>query len=325
MRLLLPLLTTCFALGCSPTPNKPDAGADAGPADADAGNEPVCARQSAEGAVTVCEEAFATAPLVRLPPDNGITVYGGVGRDPSSGDLSFIGRGVSIPIPPSAPWLDAEAMSGDVRYGYFLYRAEVRSGVVQNVTRLVRVDDRVFQRLLAGRLYEGVISPRTIDGAGAVRFAWDMQTIGLRVKLDDTVQPTEEDRGSGYPRYALLGRIENATQGVRASDGGCLPSLASFGTQNPLFDATAGVPVDRVKLLRHVNMHGGRDDVFTFDWPQGVSAGNNMGAGLFVATWQLIQPTAPTLESAENSPHGTPWGGPSATLNAVTGGGAPCP
>jgi len=337
MRFLLPLLLLMsLCLGCEPVPDKSDGGVDGGvdggQAPSDGGSEQVCARQSTEvsgaGTVTVCEESFAQAPLVRLPADTDVAggrlVYGGVGRDPS-GELSFRGRGVSFAIPPSTPWLDEESRSGDVRYGYFLYRAQVRGNTVESVTRVVRVDDRVFQRMLAGRLYEGVISPRTIDSAGDVRFAWDMQTIGLRIRLDDTPQPDEQDRNSGYPRYALLGRIENATQGVRASDGGCLPSLASFGTQNPLFGATPGAGADRVSVMRHVNMHGGKDDVFTLDWPAGASQGNNMGGGLFVATWELIQPTAPTLEGADSTPHGTPWGGPSATLHGADGGGAICP
>lgn len=320
--LLALLLTTSLCLGCEPGPIKPDGGTADGGQEVDAGQ--VCAKQSAAGAVTVCEEAFAQAPLVRLPADVDGQVYGGVGRSPS-GELSFIGRGVSFVLPPTTPWLEQESMGGDVAYGYFLYRAEVRSGAVQSVTRVVRVDDRVFQRLLAGRIYEGVISPRESTDAGDVRFAFDMQTIAMRLRLDDTVQPDEQDRSAGYPRYALHGRIENATQGVRASDGGCLPSLASFGTQNPLFDATPGAGADRVSVMRHVNMHGGKDDVFTLDWPAGVSAGNNMGGGLFIGTWELIQPTAPALLAAENAPHGTPWGGPSSTLSAVVGGGAICP
>ena len=126
--------------------------------------------------------------------------------------------------------------------------------------------------------------------------------------------------GTSQDRYALFGTIENATRGVRGSTGECIPSLAAANAANPI---TRGADA-RIFILRHPNMHGALDDVFTFDWPRGVSVGNNMGGGLFVSTAQLLEAVPPVLNELESGPHGVPWGGPNTELRAVSGGGEPC-
>ena len=308
------LLFTLWLLGC-PAPIIVDGGV------VDAGlTEDVCAQQhgetTADGTpVIVCDGLFTSAPWIRLPPDTQSVVYGGVEQGPS-----FVGRdGVNIAIA-GAAWLDRESTFGSMRYAYFLYRAQVAGGVVQEVTPVVRIDDRVFQRLLAGKVLEGGVSARIPDGG---IFAYDVRDLGLRIKLDAAPAPFEFDQGVGYPRYALFGRIENAHLRVRASDGGCLPALDSYGARDPLLSATdVGA---RVTLLRHPGMHAPLDDVFTLDWPEGTSGANNMGGGLFIPAAELLKPTLPSPTEASNSPHGTPWGGPSADLTVVVGGGQSCP
>ncbi len=326
MRHLFIFVLSAFCLGCDSRDNTIDGGTGGGGAD-----EQVCSKESTDtsesGVVKVCEEAFAVAPLVRVPADvdadDGTRlVYGGITHDPSTRALVFAGRGVQYPISSQSDWLAHESMYGNVRYGYFIYRARVRGTTVETVTPAVRIDDRVFQRLLLSSVYEGLASPRMVDTSGNVRFGFDMQNIGLRIRIDDEVQSNESDRLVGYPRYALLGRIENAHQAIRASDGGCLSSLSSFGIQNPLFSAVPGENDNRVEILRHPNMHGGNDDVFTWSWPTALRG--NMGIGLFVSPADLIQDTAPILDSATNHPHATPWAGPSANLTKVQGGGESC-
>lgn len=139
----------------------------------------------------------------------------------------------------------------------------------------------------------------------------------IRIRLDDAPETTTSDSIAGFPRYALKGRVENATSAVRGDDGSCLPSLASQGSRNPLLDANGG---DRITVQRHPNMHGGHDDVFTLDWPTGVSGTNSMGSGLFISTSALIQAATPTLTTADTVPHGAPFSGPITSLKVVSGG-----
>ena len=150
-----------------------------------------------------------------------------------------------------------------------------------------------------------------------------MRDLGIRLRLNDAPETASIDQLTGSPRYALLGRVENAHGGVRASDGGCLAALDSYGERNPLFSAVDGGV--QVRILRHPGMHSALDDVFTLDWPEGTSGSNNMGPGLFISVVDLLQPTLPSPTAATNSPHGVPWGGPGADLGVVVGGGQSCP
>lgn len=110
---------------------------------------------------------------------------------------------------------------------------------MQDVVPVARVDDRVMQRLLTGKVFEGFASARITDGGTEVRYAFNALDVPIRVRLDAMVQATETDRLFGPPRFAVLGRIENATSGARASDGGCFPALSSLGERNPIFGASS--------------------------------------------------------------------------------------
>jgi hypothetical protein len=326
----LPRIAVVVFLGaqaCSSTPPAPppvDGGADAGEAGA-----ALCARESRQvlggESIVVCEEAFASAPLVRLPPDsesNGAQlVYGGI-MSRAPGDVIFAGRNKNYAVVTTQPWLAAESASGNVRYGYLLYRAQVRGGAIESVTPFARIDDRVFQTVLAGKILEGMASPRTAVPGGEAMFPVTDLNVPLRIRLESSHQPSERDQLTGFPRFALVGHIENASKAVRASDGRCLASLSSLGERSPVFSATA--EADRIFILRHPNMHGTLDDVFTMDWPAGVSNGNNMGTGLFLATADLIQSTAPNPTEASSHPHGNPTSAPSIELRVVSGGGGDC-
>ncbi|MFO0599111.1 MAG: hypothetical protein U0228_27625 [Myxococcaceae bacterium] len=266
--------------------------------------------------VAVCEAIFASAPFVKLPADSADVVYGGFGHD-SAGQAIFKTRTTSITLPQTLPaWFDAESTFGQMRYAYFIYRAQLSGGAITSVTPVVRIDDRVFQRMLGGLVLEGQVS--ALDGGDFIL----TPELPLRVKLDPAPETTATDTSTGWDRYAIGGTIENAAGGVRASDGGCLAALSSFGAKNPLSGADGGV---RVKLLRHPGMHVPFDDVFTFDWPEGVTSANNMGPGLYVPVSALLGTTPPVFTEASSHPHGVPWGGPTAELQVVTGGGQSCP
>ena len=319
------LLVALTLMGC-PTPSDVDGGpVDAGGTDGGS-MDPICARQSTETTsdgkpVVVCEELFASAPWLHLPADSDTAVYGGVKRVPAG--PAFVGRATSYVVPVAAPaWFDRETAYGNLRYAYFVYRAQVATGVVTEVTPVVRIDDRVFQRLLAGKVLEGLASARVLDAGADPRWAFDQRDLGIRLRLADAPETTSIDQLTGFPRYALLGHVENAHGGVRASDGGCLAALDSYGERNPLFSADGGV---KVMILRHPGMHAALDDVFTLDWPEGTTTSNNMGPGLFISVVDLLQPVLPSPLVATNSPHGVPWGGPGADLSVVVGGGQSCP
>ncbi|MGE0785964.1 MAG: hypothetical protein AB7S26_09770 [Sandaracinaceae bacterium] len=337
------------AFGCGPDGADEDAGrSDAGGADGGSGDRdggavsdggadsdacPVVHRETdaAGRDITVCDEAYGSAPFVRLPADSASEVYGGIVRRLDAGlELVFMTRDTSNPIasPPPA-WVGQEALPGDIRYGYYLYRARVDGGAVQELTPVVRVDDRVLGSVLAavvlgGRAIEGLASARTVDASsGEVRFAYDDHTVPMRIRFDAAPDEASFDDATGYPRHALYGTIENAHTAVTGSDGACLPALDTLAEANPFSSATGDG--DRVMLLRHPDMHGAFDDVFTIDWPEGtVPGGNNMGAGLFLSTAELLLAAPPTRDDASSFPHGVPWAGPSATLSVVDGGGDPC-
>jgi hypothetical protein len=281
--------------------------------------EGLCSTESKEtlsgDSIAVCEAAFSEAPLVRPPADSASKVYGGLARG------SFTSRDKVFMLTGNETWLAAEISSN--RYAYFVYLADVSGGSVTGVKPVARIDDRVFGRLLVDKVIEGGASARISDGGTEIRYDYLNPDIPTRIRFDAQLSATVTDSDTQFPRYSLGGRIENATSGTRASDGGCFPALTTYGGRSPVFMATSDA--DRVTLLRHPNMHGGGDDVFTLGWAPGISAGNNMGGGLFIPVSALLQSTFPAPSEAGSSPHGVPWYAPSTRMSVVTGGGATCP
>lgn len=330
MRLNL-LVGLLLIAGCSTsTPAQHDAGAiDAGLPDAsDAGwiAPPYCLAEHEStldgvGPITVCDSAFTERPFVHLPVDyadaSGEHVFGGIVH--AGPDLVFRARGRDISLASNPTWLADEAgVPGNVRYGYVLYDAVVSAGSVVSVRPIVQIDDRVFQRYLRSLTFEGRVSVRTPGTTPT----FSAPTQRVRVRFADDIDAAPFDEEVMFERYAIRVTIENATERVTSSDGSCLDALTDLGETNPLATATDNVAF----ALRHPNMHGAFDDVFTWDWPAGTVEGglNNMGGGLYIAPAHLaIEPTA-ELEEANSSPHGNPIYGPSIELARVSGGGDPC-
>jgi hypothetical protein len=274
-------------------------------------------------AIVLCKEAFSAPPLVCPPPDSNAggvqIVYGGIGAP--MGDPVLVSRDGQFPLSQDMAEHEAGVTDTKVRYGYFVYRAEVENNAVRKLTPVARIDDRVFMRRLAGLVLEGRMSARGVSN-DEVQFDIDNLEVPVRIELGMSPAESKLDDMSGYPRFALYGKVANAHAAILASDGTCLRSTDTLGERDPFLDATG--EGDEVMILRHPNMHGGFDDVFTLDWPQGVTGANNMGSGLFIPVSALIQSEAPTLTEANTQPHGVPWGGPSADLSVVTGGGEAC-
>jgi hypothetical protein len=179
----------------------------------------------------------------------------------------------------------------------------------------------VFVRFLSGRVFEGNASARGTDPAsGDPRFAFDHLDVPMRIRFDAMPDASPTDSSLGFERFAMMGTVENATAPVTASDGTCMAALSSLGDTNPLYQRGTG----RLRVMRFPGMHAPFDDVFTLDWNLD-AMGENMGAGLYVGPADLIGTSVPMPTDATNSPHGTPWGGPSADLHAVAStGGSPC-
>lgn len=327
-RFARPLALLLLLAACDDGATDPDDGGrvtDAGRDDAgrqtDGGppGGPICAevaREMLDGQpIDVCLTAFETSPRVRLPADSAGVAYGGLAV--ADEQLVFRTRAGDLPVG-SEPWV-AEEQSAR-RYGYHLYRASLVDGAIESVTPVARIDDRVLMRPLRGLTLEGVVSERESSG-GETRFAFESLNARVRIELDAALDETVVDPvGTGQPRFALYGTVVNATAPVRAADGSCLPALTDLGEANPLHDAADA----RVFLLRHPDMHGAFDDVVTLDWPAGVTSTNNMGSGLFSPTADLLLDDPPAPSGYFSGPHGVPWGGPSAELTVVEGGGGGC-
>lgn len=258
--------------------------------------------------IVVCDEAFDTAPLVHLPADTTSgdidTIYGGLGGASGAATAAFLGRGFEVALTSEPSWLAAETETTPPRYASYLYRAHRRGSEVLDATPIVRIEGTVLSRLLAGLELEGLASRRIAEGNYTVA----TQDVPIRIHLDTDVTT------------GVHGTIDNAAASVTASDGACMPSLASLGEQSPIFGRDDG----HVTIARYPAMHAPFDDVFIFAWSSGDPGGMNMGGGLYVAPADLVQSTAPVLTDASNAPHGNPTSGPSATLTVVHGGGTPC-
>jgi hypothetical protein len=285
----------------------------------DAASDPVrgaCPAEHAETtedgvATTACTSLFAEAPYIHLPADTADTVYVGFV------DGMLMSRTASYPMT-DLSLRDPEAATG-LHYAYYVYRAKVSNGKISGLTRVIRVDDRAIASLLAGRTFEGKVSLRN-PGDLDRPFAFDNIIAPIRVELAAEAEPAEYDRVGGYPRFGVRGHIVNASTAVSSDDASCLPALSSLGDANPLFGAGS----DEILVLRHPGMHTAFQDVFTFEWPAGVTLTNNMGAGLFLPTIVLAKDEALAFSDANSVPHGTPWSGPSVQMAVVSGGGEAC-
>ncbi len=279
-----------------------------------------CAEQSDEE-VPLCTRAFESGVRVRLPPDEEGVVYGGISTRESA--VVFQTRLETFPLASeltratvSDPGLLKRA---DSHFAYFLFRATVESGMVQSVTPIVQLDDRVMMRPLLGLVLEGRMSLRESED----RFEFPEPSMPVRVRLaSEFLDEPSELRSTGFDSWVIRAEVENATSAVLSADGACLPATTESGEAN-VFDGIAA-PVLRIR--RHPDMHGGFDSVFTMDWPEELGwDGNNMGSGLYLEPTDFIAETFPEIREAGSSPHGTPWSAPQSELAVVEGGGGACP
>ncbi|MCX5741649.1 MAG: hypothetical protein NT062_04015 [Proteobacteria bacterium] len=261
-----------------------------------------CPTQHVDGAVVVCDVAFADAPRIHLPADDGDTVYAAVGGaglvDRTRAPVTFAGVAFDVFADP------ASMPSGFALPSYeFLERVYAVRGT--SATPVVRLAPEVIDGNLFGT-WEGTISTQlTAD-------TYDQtMRVPLRVTLDrfaaehhDLHRWNPYDAGDPVLTYALRvqGTIANATTPITLADGTCAPTIGYFG--------------DSVELMREVAMHVPGDTQLLFQgW---------MGAIDFATPAALIDVAPDATATYTAYPHGTPNGQHLDDLRRVTGGGAAC-
>lgn len=290
-----------------------------------------CAAQHVEGSTLVCDEAFSTGVPIRLPPDEGDTVYGGVTKkiaEVGSPEVVFQTRTRTYSVPTSFYSIDpmGSLHEPDTHFAFFLFKATVTSDEVVELQSVLRIDDRVMMRPLRGLVLEGSISALFEDGS---RYNID-PNVPIRVVLEDALLSELREADPSllwlvpWPRSQLRGRVENLDMQVLGSDGSCIPSLAAAENGDPLRNELVKVLSDFVLLQRSPNMHGHLEEVFTWQWDVSTS-GSNMGRGLYVGPSSLIFEGPLIFDDGSSGPHGNPLVSPSLDLRVVQGGGGPCP
>jgi hypothetical protein len=317
-------------VGCPGSPDNGDGGTDGSANDAsDAGGgdaapiEGLCPVQHVEGNLTICDQLYSSAPLIRPPADTATTFYVGFKHVfPEGGADSFemISRTQTWPEPTGFGTI-IEGTSGDhPPYAYTLYRATVNQGTVSALEPVAKIGEPLFLQPFAGAVLEGALTPRVVATDGGVTFDWANKTIPVRIKLDSVVGSMD----AGIFGYAPLGAtIANVDGGVTSSDAACLPSLQSWGNANPLVTEP---DMARLVFVREADMHGSHDDVIVLGWSE-QALGTTMTASGFIAVPDLLLTTPlDLLAFGGGYTHGTPTGTPSASdFVTVTSGGAPCP
>jgi len=293
-RLGLWVLGTAALLGgCASEPNHFDALPD-----------DVCAKQHHETTsdghdVVVCEALYAAAPFVHLPKaEQGRAFAGIVGTEFVTVDGATAGSTMD----------DAELK----RHGVALYELNLDGGKLNDFAPVILFDEALFFAPLLGRSFEGTISPATGEG----RWAFDPS---LPVQVAVQAQPLDHPSdGTSLEAEVTLSNLDTP---VTASDGSCMPSLTSYGSDAPF---AAGSKVD-VRLSRVPSMHNFGDDhlvlTLTID---GAPAGTLMGSW-FTSPLDLVHGALAPSGAYTGIGHGTPGYIPSITLEpAAVAGGAAC-
>ncbi len=272
----------------------------------DALPDDVCAEQHRDTTsdghdVVVCDALYTEAPFVHLPKlAAGHAFAGIVGTDFVTVDGASYGAAIASSV-------TSVEMT---RHGVALYELEVAGNSVNDFAPVILFDESLFFTPFMGQSFEGVISRG--DGAGK----WIFEP-SLPVRLDVSAQPVSG--GSSYEADVTLANLNGA---ITASDGSCMPSLASYGTEAPF---AAGATVD-LRMTRVPSMHNFGDDHLVFTLTiNGMPAGSLMGAW-FYGPLDLVHGTVQPSGQYEGIGHGSPGSIPDITLEptALTGGSAAC-
>jgi hypothetical protein len=254
--------------------------------------------------VVVCDVAFTDPPFVHLPPSKQLA-EGHVEAHLALRGQGFTDGGDAFPFTGTPEQFEAEAL----RHAFAIYRVELDDmGVVVGYAPAVYIDERNFLRAVAGQVMQGTIARKTGDSYESDPTVPIHVTFGAAELTDDTTP--------GMARYALPIAVNNLAGAVTGEDGTCLPSMASYGPENPF-----SVYPSALVFARVPSMHGPFDDVATVAYTDSASV---MAGALYFDPLDLIQATAPKLDLYEGYGHGTPGSIPNLFVQPVSGGGADC-
>lgn len=269
----------------------------------------ICAKQSIQRTsdgvdVVFCDALFDLPPRIHLPPATASSAYAGM-----TAEALVTDAGASYPhaIRNSA---DPEVK----RHASALYEIKIREGKLESFRPAVLFAESLFMAPLMGRAFEGLISKRT----GANRY--DLTpSLPVRVQILTEPYPGEPDGASKFQVKAIL---VNLATPVTASDGTCLPSLSSYGTQAP-FDIGADVffTVGRVPSM---HTFGDNELVFTLD-AGGAWQGSLMATKWFFTPLDIVKNALTPTGTYNGVGHGSPGTIPMLSLQPASGGGSACP
>ena len=311
--------------------------------------------------VTICTKLHPAAPFVHLPPDvpgemgGSGTWHGTVELDisvrPGANyyiqQARFVDRNntsyvlvdaAGKQIDDTSPLMKQNYLPSN-RVHYLVYEAK---GQVQGTTLrldalrpIVMLDGRAIDERFLGA-WEGTMSKRRPNQAddedtwytdkdepehfAKVRVVFkeliDYRNVGA---LAPRLPPFLPDA----VRHKAVGTIENAYRGVRLSSGECIPSLTSFGEQNPM---PAAVDTYLLTMWRFPAMHTlwTKDFHIVFDYPKGLYP-----SAVSMATdhnFRLKDYVSPATKARELifGVHGNPVNQLLVILKPVEGGGGRC-
>lgn len=257
----------------------------------------VCAKQhtskTTEGdEIVVCDALYTEAPFVHLPALGKDRAFAGIaGRSFVTADgTAYVATGIG---------------SEDKRHAVALYEVALDGDVATDFQPVLQFDESTFLAPFLGRSFEGVIARGTGNDTWA-------DEPSLPVRID--VQAAPIDGGSEHATYEARATIGNLGASVTASDGSCMPSLASYGAEAPF---QAGTNVE-LGLYRVASMHDFGDDHFVMVWTiDGEFGGTLMGPQWYRGPIDIVRGKLGPDVEYEGMGHGTPGAIPGMNLQAA--------
>jgi hypothetical protein len=199
------------------------------------------------------------------------------------------------------------------RHASALYEIRIRNGKPESFRPAVLFAESLFLAPLLGREFDGLISKRTSAG----RFEAP-PTLPVRVRIEAGRFRAEPEAPSGFRAKVVLANLASP---LTASDGSCMPSLASYGSQAP-FGPGADVLVT-VERVPSMHAFGNDELVFTLQ-ADGTPMGSLMSPTWFFTPLDLVKNALALSGAYSGVGHGAPGSIPMLNLVPASGGGAAC-